>query len=468
MLVRQLLVKGIDLAGSILLARLLAPESWGVFLIVSWVVQYATQIGTFGFGAALVQQAGPPTESALRTVFTAQATASFVLCAALWPVAVPIAAHYNLPGGGEWLLRILGFSIVLASLRTVPSVLLERALRFDRIALVEVAETAVFQACAVALAWNGFGVWSFVLAVLARGVAAVALLYAYHPWIPRPGFDRTAWRDLVRFGIPYQGNSLVSAIGEGFIPLVIGTLLGKTAVGFAGWAMNLVNHPTRLLWSFEKVMFPVFSRLQADTSACGRAVEKAARVNALIAFPLQIGLLALAPEIVEVVFTAKWLPAVPLVSILILANLHVGPTMPVGNALLALGESGFWFRICLLWTAFPWIAGIPLVRALGLPGYGVVMLAMAGTILIPVRRLRRRVPFFLWPQVRAPLLAASLAAGVISLAKATLYRGELQSLLLLVGLFAATHALALWGLAGSALREDLGSLRRAWSRGGPP
>lgn len=460
---RQILGKSLDAAGWVLLSRIFDAEAWGTFGIVSYAVTLLSQASAVGLGAALVRMTREPGERETRTVFTIQLLVAALACAGLWGAAPALAGHYGLGGDAAALFRALGGAILLMSLRTIPSIRLERALAFDRLAAAEVVETAVYWGCALPLAWAGWGIWSLVVAVLARGAVAVAVLHAIAPWRPGFAWDRAAARDLLRFGIPYQGSSMVSAVAEGFVPLAIGTLCGPAAVGLVNWSRQLVNYPTILLWPLEKILFPVFARLQGDPAAAGRAVEKAVRVNALLALPIQMALLALAPRVIEVGFGRQWLPALPMVTVFLLANLHVGPTMPVGNAINALGQSGFWMRICLFWSLVPWAVGIPAVRLWGPIGYAWVMVALAATIAWPVVRLRRLIPYSMVRGAGAPLAAACGAAAATAAADRFLPGTGPAGLAAGAALFGATYLTLLTLLAGRSLRGDLRDLRQSWS-----
>ena len=97
----------------------------------------------------------------------------------------------------------------LSSLKTIPSILLERKLDFQKLIIPQVAETVGFYAVAVILAWYGWGVSSFTWAVLVRGFIGLILMYAISPWRISIGFSRGVAKKLLRFGVPLS-NAFIS------------------------------------------------------------------------------------------------------------------------------------------------------------------------------------------------------------------------------------------------------------------
>jgi O-antigen/teichoic acid export membrane protein len=414
LLVRSGAIKLAGVAGGVVLARILAPAQFGVYVVATFCVAFLGLFADVGLGGALIQQRQSPTQRELRTVFTLQVVAACVLVAVGLVVAVPVAAAYHLPSGDVWLLRALIVTVLASALRTVPAVLLERELRYARLGTVETVEAVVFQLVAVAAALGGAGIWAFVWATVARAVAGLAVLYRLSPWRPGFGLDGEVARRLASFGIAYQAQGVVSFVKDAMTPTIVAVLAGATAVGYVNWAYSVATLPLLVTTSLWQVTFPAFSRAAHDPALLTRMIERAIRLGAIVMLPLSFSVMALAPEVVRYVFTSKWDPAllsVYLFSISLWAGPLLGSTFfslfyAVGKARYAL-----WFTI--LYGVLDWGLGVPLLLWLGFNGIAVRTVVVAFvTLPLLVRVARRIVPIRPLRQVLRPALASAACAGV--------------------------------------------------------
>ena len=206
----------------------LEPSEFGVFWIISAVVNFLAYFSDIGLAAALIQKKEAPSRDDLRTTFSVQQILVIFLLG-LVVLASPILSRvYSLSPDGRILLYVLAFSLLLSSLKTIPSVLLERSLRFERLVIPQVLENLVYNLVAVVLAWKGFGIASFTYAILARGIVGLVAIYILSPWVPGFAFSRVSLKGLLRFGLPYQGNNFLLVRALSLINLVIFFLTLKT------------------------------------------------------------------------------------------------------------------------------------------------------------------------------------------------------------------------------------------------
>ena len=181
---RTFLIQVISFAATFALTVFLSPEVYGTFFLVSAVVNFLTYFSDIGLAAALIQKRKKVSRRDLTTTFTIQQALVLLLVIALFAATPVIKSYYELSSAGVYLLWSLAISLVLSSLKTIPSVLLERKLHFDKLVIPQVLENLVFNLTAVYLAWQGWGVNSFTVAVLARGVVGLIAMYIVSPWKP--------------------------------------------------------------------------------------------------------------------------------------------------------------------------------------------------------------------------------------------------------------------------------------------
>ncbi|MEW6359795.1 MAG: lipopolysaccharide biosynthesis protein [Planctomycetota bacterium] len=414
------MVQVLKVAGSIILARVLAPSMFGLFAIASFVVDFASIIGELGLGAALIRKEEEPTESDLRTVFTIQFGLSLLLCAGVF-LAAPLLRTIYPDSAAEvkWLVRVLALMLILSAFRTVPAIRLERKLRYGRLSLVEAGEAAAYQVCVIVLALCGYEAWSFVIAMLLRGLVGIALVTTLSPW--RPGFalNRESARELFAFSLPHQGTQLLSQINGAVAPVLLGILAGPAAVGYIAFASTHAFHPQKLLQIVGRVALPAYSRLQKEKELLKAAIEKSVEALSKIIFPFVTIFMGLAPQVVRIVFTEKWLPAVPVLYLYLIIMLISVPLLIQMRCLTALGHANVLFKYGILTTALMWVMAVPLCMILerryvmGFMGVGVSFLVcniigFAWTLLYLRRIVRAGI---LW-SMRTALPAAAAVGGL--------------------------------------------------------
>ncbi len=343
--------------GTVVLARLLDPREFGVFAVLQFALTFFQFFGDAGLGAALVQRKEAPSPRALASVFTLQALLAAAVTAVVWIAAPAVSLVWtSLPADAAWLLRAMSLTFLVTTLRVVPSILLERELRFGAIAAAEVAQVAAFYLAACACAAGPLRPWTWPVAMLAQAVTGAALVCVGKPWRPRLALDRAILKPLVRFGLPFQVKNVVGFANGAVTPLYGGMVLGPTAVGLIGWGQQLAYLPLKLVEVVARVSFPLFSRMQYDRWALARVFERALQLCAAAVFFTSALFLTAGPNITRVVFSDKWLGGlVPLYAFS--AALLIGFVSPVVGAVLdALGRPGIIARLAVAWTMLNWIA----------------------------------------------------------------------------------------------------------------
>ncbi|MGE5786183.1 MAG: oligosaccharide flippase family protein, partial [Myxococcales bacterium] len=165
---RQVVVQLFNLGGNIVLARELSPREYGFFGIIQFLLSFLTSFGDVGLGASLVRQEKEPEERDYRAVFTFQQLLVLAVVLIVIVVAPFLVRHYEVPPSERFVFHVAVISLLLTSFQSIPALRLERKLAFDRLAIVETTQSLSFNFVAIILALRGFGVWSFVIALLVR------------------------------------------------------------------------------------------------------------------------------------------------------------------------------------------------------------------------------------------------------------------------------------------------------------
>ncbi len=406
-------MQGLNIAGSILLARILTPAEFGLFAIFTFFLAFITAFGDVGLAASLVREEAEPKATDYSAVFSVQfllVTAASVLFMLLAPV---MSAGYGLGHEAINAFRMLGVVLWTASFMVIPMVQLERRLAFKQIAVIEVIQALVLNLLAVALAWLGYGVWSFAVALLGRAIVGVVLANVYAGWRPRWLWDWGLVSKRIVFGLHYQGVKFISLVKDSVTPIIIGFVLGATSVGYVNWAGMVAAYPVMALFVLQRLYLPAFARMQADRAELGRLVEGVIWLTNSIAAPLAVVTLVFSVSITEIVFGEQWMVALPLLYWFWAANLFVATATPVMSLLDATGLSRVNFKFSIVWMAGNWIVGIPLLLFFGLAGYAAANLLVQLTNILLYRAAQKVAPFLILKTV-LPVWACACIVGALA------------------------------------------------------
>jgi len=410
---RTFLLQVIAFAATFLLTIFLSPQIFGVFYVVSAIINFLGYFSDIGLAAALIQKKESLTHEDLSTTFTIQqilvgsAVIIALLCSQL------ISNFYRLDAAGLWLLRALIISFFLSSLKTIPSILLERTLNFNKLVIPQILETVGFYTVAVVLAWKGWGITSFTWAVMVRAVVGLTAMYIISPWRISLKLSRAVARKLLRFGVPFQLNSFIALLKDDLLTVFLGKVLPFAQIGYIGWAKKWAEVPLRLIMdNVIRVTFPAFSRLQEHAEHLSAAIEKTLFGLALTMFPVSVGLLFFVHPLIHIIPKyEKWEPAVLSFYLLTFSSLLAGLSTPLTNALNAIGKIKVTLGLMIMWTALTWILVLTLIRVFGFIGVPVAFAAVSGTLVVVVYLVKRFVRFSFWASIATPLLAALVQVG---------------------------------------------------------
>jgi PST family polysaccharide transporter len=423
---RTFLLQVIAFIATFLLTIFLSPQIFGVFYVVTAIINFLGYFSDIGLAAALIQKKESLTPEDLSTTFTIQQilVGSVVVIALVF--SQTISNFYGLDSSGLWLLRALIISFFLSSLKTIPSILLERKLDFNKLVIPQILETVGFYSVAVLLAWQGFGIVSFTWAVIVRAVIGLVAMYIISPWRISVRLSRDVAKKLMRFGVPFQLNSFIALLKDDLLTVFLGKVLPFAQIGYIGWAKKWAEVPLRLIMdSVIRVTFPAFSRLQEYKEHLSAAVEKTLFGLAATIFPVSVGLLFFVQPLIHIIPKySKWEPAVLSFYLLTISSILAGLSTPLTNALNAIGKIKVTLGLMVMWTVLTWALVLTLIHFFGFIGVPMAFAAVSGTLVIVVFLVKRFVRFSFWASIAAPLVAGMLQVGwyfgILSIAPHTL------------------------------------------------
>jgi len=453
---RTFLFSVISLVATAFLTVFLEPSEFGIFWAVSAVVNFLAYFSDVGLAAALIQKKDKLNPHDLKTTFTVQTLLVLIILLILILCFPLISKYYALTVGGKYLLLSLAFSLLLASFKTIPTVLMERDLEFPKLVIPQVLENLVYNIIAVVLAWKGFGIVSFSVAVLARGVVGLLVVYILKPW--KPGFylSLESLKGLLKFGLPYQANTLLATVKDDGLTIVLGGILGTANIGLLGWAQKWGQAPLRFFMDHVlKVTFPAFSRLQGEPEHLNRSLTRSIFFICFLVFPTVAALLILAPILVQIIPRyEKWTPALIPLAFIGINSMLAAVTTQLTNVLNAIGKIKITFFLMIMWTVLSWMFIPYMAIKYGLNGAAFAYLLVGLSSVIAIFIARKYVRFSLSESVIKPLIATFVMfLTLIYLRRVLPY--SMSSVWIIMGAGLVVYLLTTFALFGYGFLQDV-------------
>ena len=304
---------GLRLLGSLALSRLLFADDYGAFAVGTWILGIGAMLADAGLAGALLRQERPPTVDEQFTVFVSQQILAAIMFVMVVTVGPRLAGVSHLSASEQKIVYLLAVNLFMNSLRVIPLMTLERELKFNVIARVEFTQGFVYTGLNVFLAWCGWGAWSLAMGNVISSVFLTVGLWIAAPWKPVGKFRLDILKRLSKFGAAFQLSAIMPGLFAGWVPILVGKIVGLTAVGYVNWAGNQASIPLALSAILNRVAFPAYARLQGDASKLGDFVRASIRkLSAVMVLIIPIGILA-CPAAIPILFAPRWIPAIPLV-----------------------------------------------------------------------------------------------------------------------------------------------------------
>lgn len=392
---------------NIILARILPVSTIGVFNIANSVLAFFTFFSDIGLAAALIQKKEIKQED-IKTTFTIQEGLAFLISLIVWFAAPILASFYNLDVLGMHLIRALSVSFFLVSLKVIPSVLLERELKFQPLVFVEILETIVFNSMLIILTFAHFSIAAFAWAAVLRSITGVLVIYLIAPWRVSLGVSMQSLKSLLSFGLPFQANSILALLKDRLVPLVIAKMVGSLGVGYITWAQSLAFLSLEVMNIMIRVTFPAFSRLQDDKENLKETLEHSLFATAFILYPMLLGLNAIAPSLIAHVVSSKWQPALPLIYLFSIGAFWATLSSPFTNFLNAIGRIKTTLKLMVMWTVLEWVLAPILTLKFGFIGVGIASALISITSIIPLLIVKKLIKVEVLKNIWQSLLASSI------------------------------------------------------------
>lgn len=296
----------IQIASISVLARLLAPEDFGLIGMLAAVISLLGLFREMGLSTAIVQRS---------SIASGELTRIFWLSVYLGIVLFILTAASGF--GAAWLMeepRLIaiapwfGACFLLGSLETVPAGILRRNLRFRSIAVRDVTVRLIGLFAAVTAALAGFGYWSLVVQAVASALLQLVFTWTAAAWWPRePGSPWKTMRPYAGFGAAFTGSNLASYLTQNLDSLLIGKIWGAVPLGYYSRARMLMIQPVnQFVGPVATVLLPVFCRIKDDSTKMRKTIAALSIPFLVLPCLLTPWLIVGAPEVVRILLGLEW------------------------------------------------------------------------------------------------------------------------------------------------------------------
>lgn len=363
-------------AATIVLARLLTPNDYGILGMAAVFLGVVAILSEMGVGTSVLVLRDL-TDEQIGQLNSLSLIMGLVGCAATIAAAVPLGHFFRSPELPK-VLRVLSLTFLISGFRSVPLALLQRELRFRRIAALEATASVLAAASAVALAVAGGGYWALVLSQMVMVFTGTALL----AWSRPQPIARLRW-SVIGSATKFSNRVLVGRLSWYVYSnadfFVAGRMLGSVALGIYSFGWQLTSVALDRVATLINAVTPAyFSALQKDPAGLRRMLLGVTELLTMIIFPATTGIALVAPDLIPLVFGDKWLPSVPVIQLLAGYGLLRTMRPVLNNVLMNAGEARF-----LMWVGVGSAIAFPLAFLAAVP-YGPTGIAAAWLLLYPV------------------------------------------------------------------------------------
>jgi O-antigen/teichoic acid export membrane protein len=456
---RTFFVNIISLLAFLVITSVLKAQEIGIYTAVIAIQRVISFFTDFGLGAALIQKKDELKQEDITTTFTVQLGISLAIVILVLLSIGWFEAFFKLNTDAQMLLLFLVFTIFLSSFKTIPSILLERSLKFSKLVIPQIAEALVFNSILVGLTLSGYGISSFTWAFLISSIVGIPFYYFVSPWKLRIGIHKEALNYL-KYGVQFQAKNILATIKDDLLTVILIRFLTFTEIGYIGFAQRLAFYVYRyVVDSVTKVTFSAYSRAQNDLQFLKTAVEKSLFFVSASMFPILFALIIVSPYLIKFYpnWSNKWEPAIFSIVFFCLNAAVSSVSGILVNVLDATGKVKVTLRLMVLWTVLIWILTPIFIHLYGYNGVSVASFLVATTIVYTVYLVKKIISFKFLPSIAKPLASSFLMTIAIYIL--SIFVSDFLSLIFVILIGALVYIISLGMLCGRKLKADLARFR---------
>ena len=334
----------VSFAVSIVLARLLAPEVYGIVAKVTIITTILLVFVDSGMANALIQKKDPDDLDFSSVFFF-----NVVFCVLLYVVlffTAPLIAGFNKEPMLTPILRVLGLTVVVAGVKNVQQAYISKTLQFKRFFFATLGGTLCSAVIGIVMAYRGYGVWALVAQQLSNVTINTAILWLTVDWKPKWMFSFQRLKGLLSYGWKLLASGLLDTIYLKLREIIIAVFYTSADLAFYNRGNSMPNLLVENInSSIDSVLLPVLSAEQDKKEQVREMTRRAIKTSSYIMMPLMFGLAVCAEPLVRLLLTEKWTPCVPYLQVFCFIYAFFPVHTANLNAIKAVGRSDVYLKL---------------------------------------------------------------------------------------------------------------------------
>lgn len=335
------------LGSTMILARILTPDDYGMMAMVVAITGLASILGNLGLSTATVQKKDI-THAQVSTLFWINVALGLTVTLVMAGLSPVVAWFYKTPEVQAMML-VMSSNFFINSLAVQHQALLNRQMRFAAIAKIQILSNVIGLGSAIAAGVYGWGYWALVLNTLCTSAVSVAFTWLAIRWIPSLPKRNVGAKSMVKFGTDIVGFNIVNYFARRLDNILIGRFDTSNMLGQYSKAYQLLMMPIlNLRDPLTRVAMPTLSKLQNDSEQYRNYYLKFLSILAFFSIPLVVFMYSTSDQLILFFLGEQWKYASDLFKILAIVALFQPISSTRGLVLLSLGLSRKYFYIGLL------------------------------------------------------------------------------------------------------------------------
>lgn len=379
----RILAQVVSLTVSVILARLLLPEEYGIVSLVMVFITIANVFVSHGLGDALIQKKNADTVD-FSTIFYCNIIISILIYVVLFIAAPFIASIYKNPVLIP-VIRVFSIRIPVAAINSIQHAYVSKHMQFRKFFFSTLGGTLISGIVGVWMAYRGFGVWALVAQYLTNTTIDTIVLFITVKWRPTLQFSKTSAKELVSFGWKATLSALLNSVYTSLRSLIIGKVYSSADLAYYNKGNTYPSLIiTNINTSISRVTYPVLSNNKGDKGKYIELLRRSVRVTSYMVLPCLVLLMVIARPFISFLLTDKWLPSVPFLQILCIYWMAQPMLTSYDNTMKSLGRSDLQLRVeilskivgVLLIIASMWISTLALAISATITAFASGVIAM--------------------------------------------------------------------------------------------
>lgn len=309
-LMERIGVQGIQFIISIILARLLLPEEYGIIALITIFLNIANIFIQSGFSSAIIQKKEVD-EVDCNSVFYFNLIISIIAYFILYMLSPLIANFYKNPILSS-VLRVQAITLIIGGLNAVQNAIIQRKMQFKKLFIVSMVAIIIQGLVGIFMAYKNYKIWSLVISNLVGSIVTTIILWFVTSWRPKLNFSIIRLKSMFKFGSRLLLSSLIDTIYNNLYSLIIGKKYDQEMLAYYNRGQNIPNLlVTNINSSIDGVLFPALSTYQDDKKGMKMLVRRSIVTSSFIVFPIMFGLFAISKPLTIILLTDKWIDSVP-------------------------------------------------------------------------------------------------------------------------------------------------------------